>query len=524
MTWYEENRRTPQLSRGMQIVDSLMRDSFESQFELLVPLWNSAFVSSDEKRGLVAVEVPLWGKVQIQHVLEENSLAYDETGNVNYLMSYSRLVILTETEANRTIGFFMTIVPSRKFKETQGFDTFRSKYFEREEDFDGVILFHNFDGSFANGWRYQDGKIIRRLSASRPPQTRSGTITIIETCEHRYKTVCRDEYQVNEYGEMEYVGKVCEEIYVGSYCWYEYIIDAVGEPGEYDPECTHAKCLTCGGCLTPAYKNCYPCTCFTLTISSSQSEVVLTDSYTLEVTAEAKAVGYDFALHDCIIEMKSMEGEWVAVSSSGMEYVRRACGPRTWPIRARVEAPDGKTVYSQEIHVKEIFPSYKEILADADLKKQLDDIWVQTKQYADSTRRCEFGCWIYLDTQTGEFFCGKVDRGPDVEYKMGTNASLTPWPAETGIVKKATKPHEFAVEPVAFFHTHTPLTFSPDMTLRRTPVGPSQKDENWANEKKMLGLVYDYNPMDRGGIMAGHDLNASAVIIPFGPERREIDY
>ena len=98
MTWYEENRRMPQLSRSMQIVDSLMRDSFESQFELLVPLWNSAFVSSDEKRGLVAVEVPLWGKVQIQHVLEENSLAYDETGNVNYLMSYSRLVILTETD------------------------------------------------------------------------------------------------------------------------------------------------------------------------------------------------------------------------------------------------------------------------------------------------------------------------------------------------------------------------------------------------------------------------------------------
>lgn len=92
------------------------------------------------------------------------------------------------------------------------------------------------------------------------------------------------------------------------------------------------------------------------------------------------------------------------------------------------------------------------------------------------------------------------------------------------IVKKATKPHEFAVEPVAFFHTHTPLTFSPDMTLNRIPVGPSSNDKNWANDERMLGLVYDYLPIKQGGIMAGHDLNAPADIFSFGLERREIDY
>jgi hypothetical protein len=77
---------------------------------------------------------------------------------------------------------------------------------------------------------------------------------------------------------------------------------------------------------------------------------------------------------------------------------------------------------------------------------------------------------------------------------------------------------------VAFFHTHTPLTYA--ATGVRVPVGASIEDLNFANNYSIPGLLYDYTgtwmTIERTsgmGIEAGHNLHDPAQVYVFGPNR-----
>jgi hypothetical protein len=93
----------------------------------------------------------------------------EETGDMRYTMSVTRLVIKAERSAqnSKTAGFFMSIAPSPEYLESTDFKPFgKVRYLERDSCFSGAILFHNLDGSFSNGWLYKNGKIIDQLSAN----------------------------------------------------------------------------------------------------------------------------------------------------------------------------------------------------------------------------------------------------------------------------------------------------------------------------------------------------------------------
>ena len=127
------------------------------------PEWKNAFSKKNGKYETVESDLLTFGMFHFVHpkCMEK----YNETGDMKYLRSYSRIVFRTDRKTNETVGFLMTQVPDLKFLEDTKFKPFKkSHYLDRDSKFGGWFLFHNLDGSFANGWVYENGKITGRIN------------------------------------------------------------------------------------------------------------------------------------------------------------------------------------------------------------------------------------------------------------------------------------------------------------------------------------------------------------------------
>ena len=121
------------------------------------PSWE--YYSETENQRYAAIDVALTDRIRLDFVPHENLDCYRQTGNYHYRRSYTRLVILTDKMNGRKTGFLMTFIPSGKYTEKYLNRLGRTTYLQRDERLDGLVLFHNLDGSFSNGWRYTDGKV-----------------------------------------------------------------------------------------------------------------------------------------------------------------------------------------------------------------------------------------------------------------------------------------------------------------------------------------------------------------------------
>ena len=224
IAWFEEHGQDASLARAGET---------HPLFSMMIPAWSYAFVrsSNDEYR---TVEVPIWAYSRTLFTLPENAIAYDETGNSMYIQSLTRLVILTNKKKGTTQGFFMTLIPSKEYMDAKNFNVYRSTYLSREKDFDGYVYFHELDGSFANGWRYANGKITHTVKMlENSGLARGGHYEYVTYCYPVYRRVCTGYWQTTESGGREYVEVNCYEEYVRDECHTEsvWVQDPDPEPG-----------------------------------------------------------------------------------------------------------------------------------------------------------------------------------------------------------------------------------------------------------------------------------------------------
>jgi len=101
-----------------------------------------------------------------------------------------------------------------------------------------------------------------------------------------------------------------------------------------------------------------------------------------------------------------------------------------------------------------------------------------------------------------------------------------PFPAKPADIPADPTPLDAPTYTVAWFHTHTPMTYRTGGTRQ---VGPSGSlatltdDYGFGARLGLPGIVYDYveSSPGLGTIAAGHALHAPAKRYPIDPERRE---
>ncbi|RCW34501.1 hypothetical protein [Marinilabilia salmonicolor] len=100
------------------------------------------------------------------------------------LPSRTRFVVQTNEETGTTRGFMMTVIPDQEYLASGGsIDSI--DYYYRGADFSGLIVFNHLDGSFANGWKYEEGEVKNCFLPSRNQSSnllKSVTILHIRYC------------------------------------------------------------------------------------------------------------------------------------------------------------------------------------------------------------------------------------------------------------------------------------------------------------------------------------------------------
>ncbi len=203
-----------------ELTVSVAREWYDSQYAPIVmtrtceedgkelpvkPDWKGAKTSSWGR--FETVETPILTNGVHLILDSETALHWDPCTKVDYICNTTRMVVLKDKITGKIRSFVMIFVGSYDYlKNTRNMT--KNSYLYREPDYDGLVLFYAINGSFINGWRYSDGKIVGYLSPSCNTQAESFVSTrgvqqvCHDICTTEYSYNCHDEY-VLVGGDME---------------------------------------------------------------------------------------------------------------------------------------------------------------------------------------------------------------------------------------------------------------------------------------------------------------------------------
>ena len=81
----------------------------------------------------------------------------------DYIRNTTKMVVLKDLVTNKTRSFIMVFVGSYDYL-TRSRNMGRNSYLYREPDYDGMVLYYAINGTFINGWRYSNGKLVGYIS------------------------------------------------------------------------------------------------------------------------------------------------------------------------------------------------------------------------------------------------------------------------------------------------------------------------------------------------------------------------
>lgn len=160
------------------------------------------------------------------------------------------------------------------------------------------------------------------------------------------------------------------------------------------------------------------------------------------------------------------------------------------------------------------FPRYSDI--EEALTEEMEEVWYETLLLTSKDSRCEEAFWIYslLDGEGYEIVKGETEYGnSNSSCETGSNSSLNPSNPEIIVPKSLGEKSKF---PIAYFHTHTPMTYCPPEKKRDT--GFSSGDLSFSDRHELPLFLYDYSAIY---IEGGHDLYDPATISHNTIERRK---
>lgn len=138
------------------------------------PYWDKA---KESNRGrFEVVETPTLSK-GMHIILDEETTKHWQPGmKADYIRNTTKMVVLKDLVTNKTQSFIMVFVGSYDYL-TRSRNMGRNSYLYREPDYDGMVLYYAINGTFINGWRYSNGKLVGYISPSYNEQGESSVQT-----------------------------------------------------------------------------------------------------------------------------------------------------------------------------------------------------------------------------------------------------------------------------------------------------------------------------------------------------------
>lgn len=131
---------------------------------IAMPNWDEAYRRQNNKYKTVEVSLNTAGNFTF--LTSETHNRFKDNNPDKKRLSMTRLVIRTNRKTQERIAFLMTIIPSVKSLEKTNYNPYRNTYITRDKNFDGYITYHNLNGNFEHGWKYEDGTITHSVKNS----------------------------------------------------------------------------------------------------------------------------------------------------------------------------------------------------------------------------------------------------------------------------------------------------------------------------------------------------------------------
>ena len=125
------------------------------------PNWNKA--KESRKGDLEVVETTLMTSGSTFFMDNETKEKYELQDDLDKIYNVVRMVILKNLETGEIYNFIMVFIGTYDYlMHTTSFEN--NSYLHRGADFDGKVLFYNFNYGLVNGWKYESGKITASIS------------------------------------------------------------------------------------------------------------------------------------------------------------------------------------------------------------------------------------------------------------------------------------------------------------------------------------------------------------------------
>lgn len=157
---------------------ALKSGSIISQTIGIRPDWCNSLESHNDQEDLVEVGILTQGSFGFAD--ENSAKEWNAKQDPVSIGSLTRMIFLKNKSDGRIISFLMTIVGDNTYHQNKESKIGKNSYFSKEKHFSGYVLYHNLNGNFVNGWKYEKGIVVAKTNlkagGSVPTQLKVQTI------------------------------------------------------------------------------------------------------------------------------------------------------------------------------------------------------------------------------------------------------------------------------------------------------------------------------------------------------------
>ena len=176
----------------------------QNRQQAIRPDWN---VAKESHRGrFEAVETPVkinGHRIMLDAETAEKWSPGTEEGS-DFIRNAASIVILKDMELKTTRSFMAVFVGSYDYLQKKRIG--KNSYLTRDREFDGSVYFFELDGTFVNGWKYSNGKIVATISNQSEEsnqQVGPSLRTMQQYCHMEYATEWITVCEQHVYGEYD---------------------------------------------------------------------------------------------------------------------------------------------------------------------------------------------------------------------------------------------------------------------------------------------------------------------------------
>ncbi len=177
---------------------TLKSGSINSNAIGIKPDWCNSIQSQNTREDLF--EVGLWMTGGFGFADEKSYKEWTDMKDPVSIGSLTRMVFLKSKDDGKILNFLMTIVGDNNYHHDKASQLSKNSYLSKEKNFSGYVFYHDLNGNFVNGWKYEKGSVVAKTTMIKggniPTQLKLAT-TCTESTIYVWMTICKEWYQTS---------------------------------------------------------------------------------------------------------------------------------------------------------------------------------------------------------------------------------------------------------------------------------------------------------------------------------------